>query len=690
MLPVSHGVIKILSRYIIISLFFVPVSVLSQDEAVDDQIPVVSSESEAELLEEAADAGIDAATATVEDALDAVSSPEEVDAAEETVAELIQETPAESLQETPTETVEEVTAEVVEESATETPEGNRRSVRRLGIDQTEEFSLDLSAPIIAPAPVSEVNTPDVTLPNAEQDSQLQDVLVRLALNPSDAVSLRERNAILADVITQAGLALANNQLNLARRLTSAVNTVNTGQAGLSETVAAIAARATQNQALADANADLAAGRLFAPAEANAFSRYTALLAQNPDNQGAIEGMDSLLSTVIDAAKAQAEAGNYEAALELLNQAGSIPNGTSIVAAARSEVSTLLTDVMAAMNAATVTAIDNADFVAAETQITQLVALGYSSVELNRLRARLADARLYGGFKPGQQLSEAFTGGRAGSSPPMIVVPAGEYLMGASDGDGLAHKSERPQRRVTVKRGFAVAQHETTVDQFRSFVDDTSYRTDAEKAGKSRVYDEKTGTLIEKERVNWRHDYHGDNADSEMPVLHVSWNDASAYANWLSQRTERTYRLPTEAEFEYVLRSGSQTIYWWGDGAPENVVANLTGDRDKSDSRRRWTDGFDRYKDGFWGPAPVMTFISNPFGIFDMGGNVSEWVEDCWHSSYSQAPSDTSAWVNPGCTRRMIRGASWSSDPKQARSSARVSAAATSVFSRVGFRVVRDL
>lgn len=675
MLPVSHGVIKILSKYIVIGLFFMPVSVLSQDELVDDQIPVVSTESgpetqaantdvpaEAELLEEVAGAEIEAVPATV----DAPSIPEEVEA------------------------VEEIVTEAVEETATETPEVNRRSVRRLGIDQTDEFSLDLSAPIISPAPVSALNTPNVTLPNAEQDSQLQDVLVRLALDPSDADALRERNTILADVISQAGWALSNNQLNLARRLTNAVSTVNTEQPGLTIITTAIATRAAENQSLADASADLAAGRLFAPVDTNAFSRYSVLLAENPENQAAIEGMDSLLSAVITAAKTEAEAGNYEAALELLNQADSIPNSSSIVASARTEVSTLLADVMATMDAAAVVAIDNGDFDTAEAQITQLVALGYGSKELDGLRARLADARLYGGFKPGQQLTEVFTGGRNGSSPTMIVVPAGEYLMGAPDDDDTAHKSERPQRRVIVKRGFAIAQHETTVDQFKLFIDDTGYRTDAENAGKSRVYDEKTGTLIEKERVNWRHDYHGENSDSDMPVLHVSWNDASAYAAWLSQSTERTYRLPTEAEFEYVLRSGSQSLYWWGNGAPDNVVANLTGDRDKSDSRRRWTDAFNRYRDNFWGPAPVKSFISNPFGVFDMGGNVSEWVEDCWHSSYSLAPTDTSAWVNPGCSRRMIRGASWSSDPKQARSSARVSAAPTSVFSRVGFRVVRDL
>jgi formylglycine-generating enzyme required for sulfatase activity len=121
-----------------------------------------------------------------------------------------------------------------------------------------------------------------------------------------------------------------------------------------------------------------------------------------------------------------------------------------------------------------------------------------------------------------------------------------------------------------------------------------------------------------------------------------------------------------------------------------VVGNLTGERDRSASGRNWVNAFDNYGDGFWGNAPVGSFETNRFGLHDMGGNVSEWVEDCWHENYQRAPSDGSAWVNEGCNRRVIRGASWASAPDQARSAFRLTAGEGTTNARLGFRVARDL
>ena len=200
----------------------------------------------------------------------------------------------------------------------------------------------------------------------------------------------------------------------------------------------------------------------------------------------------------------------------------------------------------------------------------------------------------------------------------------------------------------------------------------------------------SGRVAERRRVTWEDDYLGDRADESSPVIHVSWNDAAAYANWLAEATERPYRLPTEAEFEYALRAGSQSTYWWGNGSPDEVVENVTGDGDQFPDRRQWNLAFRRYEDGYWGPAPVGSFAENPFGLFDMGGNVMEWVQDCWHDSYVRAPDDGSAWVNPGCGRRVIRGASWSSTPMMSRSAFRISSQETATDARVGFRVARGL
>ena len=117
---------------------------------------------------------------------------------------------------------------------------------------------------------------------------------------------------------------------------------------------------------------------------------------------------------------------------------------------------------------------------------------------------------------------------------------------------------------------------------------------------------------------------------------------------------------------------------------------MTGDGDRFTGGRTWEVSFRRYTDGFWGPAPVGSLEANPFGLFDMGGNIMEWMEDCWHDSFVRAPTDGDAWINPGCNRRVIRGAQWSSTPEMSRSAYRLSATAGTTDARVGFRVARDL
>jgi formylglycine-generating enzyme required for sulfatase activity len=197
-------------------------------------------------------------------------------------------------------------------------------------------------------------------------------------------------------------------------------------------------------------------------------------------------------------------------------------------------------------------------------------------------------------------------------------------------------------------------------------------------------------LRDDEQASWQDDYAGNKAAADLPVVNISWNDAEAYANWLSQRTGKTYRLPNESEFEYALRGGTTTRYWWGDGTPTKPVENLTGSGDRSRSGRHWSNAFRGYNDGYWGPAPVMSFAANPFGLYDINGNVSEWVQDCWHESYVRSPSDGSAWLNPGCSAHVVRGGSWGSSPVQVTSAYRQGTDGSARSGRVGFRVVREL
>ncbi|OGT57132.1 MAG: hypothetical protein A3E01_13750 [Gammaproteobacteria bacterium RIFCSPHIGHO2_12_FULL_63_22] len=305
-----------------------------------------------------------------------------------------------------------------------------------------------------------------------------------------------------------------------------------------------------------------------------------------------------------------------------------------------------------------------------------------------LRERIHLARHYGPFKPAEVFAEKLKVG--GNAPEMIVIPYGKTVMGSDEADPLRKASEQPVHAVEFRRGFAIARNELTVADFRRFVQATGYRTVATREGHSTVYDEKGGVFSEHVGVDWRRDHVGRIASASLPVVHVAWSDAVAYTTWLSTQTGEVYRLPSEAEFEYVLRAGKQTIYPWGSGQPSRIVGNLTGDGDLSRTGRKWSNAIPGYRDAFWGPAPVRNFEPEGFGTFDMIGNVSEWTLDCWHDSYQRAPMDGSAWVNPGCPRRVARGASWGSSLDQARSANRLPMAVDSTTARLGFRVVREL
>ncbi|HZX81359.1 MAG TPA: formylglycine-generating enzyme family protein, partial [Lysobacter sp.] len=305
-----------------------------------------------------------------------------------------------------------------------------------------------------------------------------------------------------------------------------------------------------------------------------------------------------------------------------------------------------------------------------------------------LRRRIEFAVHYGLFVPGQRFTDALKGG--GRTPAMAVIPYGDFTMGAHAGERGATDAERPMRAIRFDRGLAVSLTEVTVGQFRRFVEATKYRPRSARRGYSMVYDLRSGNFVRRGNVDWQDDYLGRPARDDLPVVHVSAKDASAYADWLAQETGHRYRLPSEAEFEYALRAGSRTPYPWGSGTPPPGTGNLTGSGDRSPTGRAWQNAFRGYIDGAWGPAPVARYSPDRFGLHDMAGNVSEWVADCWHASYRRAPRDQRAWVNPGCRQRVVRGGSWASAPEQTRSAWRSGLDADTTNARIGFRVVRDL
>ena len=576
-----------------------------------------------------------------------------------------------------------------QEETEEESEGRRR-VRRLGDvvgEGDDEWSMDVPVLDVPTEPVEP--PPDVSLPDPDQDSRLQSLLTTRAFVPDDPDILAALSDLMDEVEDDARAALADEDLELAIRLTSVINEVEPEREVIAEVQAEVERLASVGELEALGDEALAAGRLVAPPGNNAAEYYREILEIEPGNQAALAGLVNTHQALLADALELAEETDFEAAEERLEQAGEVHDDADAVEETRSAIVEIREQRMQEIDRRVVEAIDEGRFDDAEDNITQLVALGHGRDRIDRLRNSLEDARLYGSFEPGQVFNDTLeTLGVPG--PDMVVIPAGNFMMGSPEDEDDRMSNEGPRHRVTFDRGFALGQTEVTVGEFRRFVEETGYRTDAERAGTSRIYDLNSGRMDRRRDISWRHDFAGNRAGDDLPVLHVSWNDAQAYVDWLAEHTGRGYRLPSEAEFEYALRAGSQTPYWWGEGSPDEPVENVTGDGDQSETGARWNVAFRRYESGYWGPAPVGSLQSNPFGLYDMGGNVMEWVEDCWHDSYVRAPGDGSAWVNPGCERRMIRGGAWSSTPALSRSAFRLASSPSSTDMRVGFRVARDL
>ena len=235
-------------------------------------------------------------------------------------------------------------------------------------------------------------------------------------------------------------------------------------------------------------------------------------------------------------------------------------------------------------------------------------------------------------------------------PAMVVVPAGRFRMGCVSGGDDCDRNERPVHEVEVA-AFALSKYEVTFEDYERFVAATGHRWPDEEG--------------------W--------GRGGRPVINVSWDDAVAYASWLSDETGEEYRLPSESEWEYAARTGTTTRYSWGPNLGRNR-ANCIGCGSRWDADRT---------------APVGSFPANPWGLHDVHGNVSEWVQDCWHGNYRGAPDDGSAWQRRrGCgfgpDRRVLRGGSWAGHGIDLRSAYRRWIAAGDRYNTVGFRVSRTL
>lgn len=507
--------------------------------------------------------------------------------------------------------------------------------------------------------------------------------------PDSRAAAQGLNQVRAQLVAQITQDIAVGDADSAQELLEGLRDLPNSAGDVAPLEQGLKTLSTVRPMLAQAAALLQQGKADRPQGASALDLYRKVQALDPQNAMAEQGIFQVQRVVLDRALAAVAQNDFAAADRALAEADTIRPASRQLLDVRNRVEGIRRQRASGLLAQARSALDAGNLELAQRLAGEAQALQPDIEGIDTFRQQLTNARLYASYRPGQVFSDRFVD-LPGHTPAMVVLPAGSFQMGAPNDDGDRTDAETPRHLVTLAKGVAMSRTTITVGQFREFVRAAGYSPDSVRLGGASVYDERSGALRDDPRATWQDDYAGRPAEDDLPVVNVSWRDARAYAEWLGQRTGKRYRLPSEAEFEYALRGGTQTRYWWGQKTPTSKVENLTGSGDRSPSGRRWSNAFPSYRDGYWGPAPVMSFAPNPFGLYDIGGNVSEWVADCWHDNYVRAPVDGSAWLNPGCSAHVVRGGSWGSSPGQVRSSWRQGADVGVRSARVGFRVVREL
>ncbi len=264
-----------------------------------------------------------------------------------------------------------------------------------------------------------------------------------------------------------------------------------------------------------------------------------------------------------------------------------------------------------------------------------------------------------GLEPGDVFRDCDT------TPRMVVIPAGSFIMGSPESEAHRDQNESPRTEVTIPAPFAVGVFEVTFEDWEHCV--------------------RMGGC-----GGWTPDDEG-YGQGRRPTPNVNWHYAQLYVQWASGLTGKRYRLLTEAEWEYATRAGSTTPNYW---APEDDPCAFANGYDQTGaSFHGFIFQYDRIipcEDGFTGTAPVGSYPPNAFGLYDMIGNVAEWTQDCYHADYSGRPKDGSAWEFGLCFIRVMRGGSWFNGERWLRAAARVPRLPQGATSTSGFRVARDL
>jgi formylglycine-generating enzyme required for sulfatase activity len=265
---------------------------------------------------------------------------------------------------------------------------------------------------------------------------------------------------------------------------------------------------------------------------------------------------------------------------------------------------------------------------------------------------------------------------------MVVVPAGSFIMGSPASEPereaeLGRKdafkgTEGPLHKVTFGKPFAVAKSPVTVNEFAMFIAAASY------AVGDTCFTLENDQGAERSLRSFRNP--GFEQAGDHPASCVTWDDAQAFVAWMTRATGKSYRLLSEAEREYVTRAGSKTPFWWGSSISTDQ-ANYNGNHSYAGGARG------QYRRT---TMPAASFKANPWGLYNVHGNVWEWTEDCWHPTYVGAPNDGSPWVAGDCAGRVLRGGSWINHPGFLRAAARTHYPPDVRYSGAGFRVARTL
>ena len=395
--------------------------------------------------------------------------------------------------------------------------------------------------------------------------------------------------------------------------------------------------------LSSAKADLSANRLTSPAGNNAWEKYQAVLKLAPGHTEAQKGLDNIIArykSMFDSAlsrKKFAEAERYVSQIRSIHaNAPGLSKMEERLSASRA-----------------------AEKRRQEAQREKLNKIRQEAAEAERRRQEQMAAEREAERSREQQAGRKFRD--CEDCPEMVVVPAGAFTMGSPSGESGRHGDEGPRHHVKMWYPFAVGIYEVTFEEWDACVEDGG-----------------CGGYVPDDK-GW--------GRGKRPVINVSWHDAQAYVQWLSNKTGAEYHLLSESEWEYVARAGTSTARYWGESS--SAQCRYANGADETARRYHRNLPIEECDDGHYHTASVGTYAANAFGLHDMLGNVWEWTQDCWIDNYHNISGDGSARESGDCSKRVFRGGSWSSGPMFLRSAYRIGDTTEFRDSGIGFRVARS-